>query len=182
MFTTVFCNQRRLVQQQQYSPPCYTQGEARSVVVTLDRTTDAAPPPLTIACVHFDVHDSTGEARRLQAKRVDQLIGARRRNVLVVGDFNAYDYDDNAWLREHDRARGVDCDSGAAQAGLSTLRDAGFVSVMTERPTYTVWSARTVDHALARSLDDWRVVDARALAVPGSDHLPLVVDLAPIGR
>jgi endonuclease/exonuclease/phosphatase family metal-dependent hydrolase len=136
---------------------------------------------LQVVGMHLDVFDETGKTRN---KQVEQVLAKTRglTDVVLVGDMNALrrnDYSDEEWekLAAHDRLRKVALETGAVDAIERTgFRDS--FEGLGPTPSCTTWSGRRIDYVFLKT-PNWRVLQSFVVHSAASDHIPVVVDLAP---
>jgi endonuclease/exonuclease/phosphatase (EEP) superfamily protein YafD len=119
--------------------------------------------PLTLLGVHlhWPLGAFNAHARNAELIAVSALARAQAGPMLVVGDFNT-----TQWSYHFQRA--------VREAGLKDC--ARGQQVAASWPSYVSWIGIRIDHCLASR--HWRVIDIRTGPHVGSDHRPLIMDLA----
>ncbi len=111
--------------------------------------------------LHWPLGARNARARNEELVVVSALARAQTGPLLVVGDFNT-----TQWSHHFQNA-----------VRTSDLSDcARGQQVATSWPSYASWIGIRIDHCLASR--HWRVIDMRTGPHVGSDHRPLIVDLA----
>jgi endonuclease/exonuclease/phosphatase (EEP) superfamily protein YafD len=111
--------------------------------------------------LHWPLGAHNAHARNEELVTVGALARAQAGPLLVVGDFNttqwSFHFQDAVW-----------------ESGLNDCARGQHVTA--SWPSYVSWMGIRIDHCLASR--HWRVIDMRTGPHVGSDHRPLIVDLA----
>jgi len=127
--------------------------------VALEVRTTAGDAPLTVVNTHLAANwraVKPDDIRRAQALVLARVLGKTKGTVLVLGDFNT------------------------SREVLQPLLGKVWTPAGDALPSYPAATPTlALDQVWTRPKDGWTVLRVAAAPLPGSDHLPVVVDLAP---
>lgn len=139
--------------------------------------------PFSVANLHLDVFDKTGDQRAMQLQKFGSWLNRDQRSLetLVVGDFNALREPElgaarKALIKAADRERGIE----TPFQELTSFEGLGFAEGLqlfgVEAAKSTTWSNRRVDYLYVKEGTYVDLKGAYLYASPASDHKMFVFD------